>query len=79
MSPPCIELAWKKQLNHNEHNEHNEKQERLVSSPRPAGESHRRDKLLILFVLFVNFVVNSGFKQLCEIKLCAQSATRSVR
>jgi hypothetical protein len=27
-------------------------------SPHPAGELHRQDKVLLLFVFFVNFVVD---------------------
>jgi hypothetical protein len=48
----------KKQLNHNEHNEHNEKPGRLVSSPHPTAQLHAQGKISLLFVLFVNFVVN---------------------
>jgi hypothetical protein len=46
-------------LNHEEHEEHEERQARPVFlSPRRAGELHRQDKILFLFVIFVNFVVN---------------------
>jgi hypothetical protein len=51
-------------LNHEEHEDHKERQARRgFLPPHPADELCRQDKVLFLFVIFVNFVVNWRFKE----------------